>query len=221
MNRSNKEKETDRNIMIALLTPQKSMYELKQTLEKSEKKSNYATTYRHIKKMQKNGLVKTIQNNLRKNGKPDNRKGEIIELTSKGLATLLIKGDLQKAELITVVTNIFRRKEFNDKSIVRLLQIMKPCLDDTISSMFMKMKPKVNLEFFDEKYFDKLITDSFAESMIETLPKIFIKGNIDELLNEKDALKEILERNYGKEMSQAFEEMFEVGKMLGLKNKEK
>lgn len=53
MNRSNKEKEKDRNIMIALLTPQKSMYELDQTLKKLKKKSNYATVYRHIKKMQK------------------------------------------------------------------------------------------------------------------------------------------------------------------------
>jgi hypothetical protein len=98
---------------------------------------------------------------------------------------------------------------------------MKPYLDDVVSNMFIKMKPKVNLAFFDEKYFDKLIADSFAESMIESLPKITFKGNIDELLKEKDALKEIFEKNYGKEMSETFEAMFEAGKILGLKSKEK
>jgi DNA-binding PadR family transcriptional regulator len=81
----------DKEIMMALLGSQPSMY----GLEKSLEGTNYATVYRHIKRLQKNGLLSTTKV-PRKNGKLDKRGTEKPELTTKALATLIIDGDLKK-----------------------------------------------------------------------------------------------------------------------------
>ena len=88
----------DKQILLGLLGTQQSMY----SLEKSLNGSNYATVYRHIKKMQKEGLLKP-KTGARKNGLQDARGTSNPELTAKGLATLIIDGDLQKDELIKVM----------------------------------------------------------------------------------------------------------------------
>jgi hypothetical protein len=94
----------EKEILIALLGSHRSIY----ALEKSFGKSNYTTVRRHIKRFQKEKLLRTIRT-LRKDGKPDNRKAESPELTPKGLATLLIEGDLKEEELKKAMTNTLQK----------------------------------------------------------------------------------------------------------------
>jgi DNA-binding PadR family transcriptional regulator len=162
----------DKEIMTVLLTSQQSMYGLEQTLKEKMKKSNYATVYRHIKKMQNDGLLKTVKTS-RKNGKLDKRGTEKPELTNKGLATLLIEGDLQKEELMLAARKTLQ-KDFGDLSTLFLHEIN---MEEVFANTFLKMKSKINLKFFDETYFDETLTVSFVESVLESLKKTDLKKN--------------------------------------------
>lgn len=179
MNRLNKE------IMTVLLTSQQSMYGLEQTLKEKMKESNYATVYRHIKKMQRDGLLNTVKTS-RKNGKLDRRGTEKPELTHKGLATLLIEGDLQKKELMFAARKTLQ-KDFGDLSAPFLQEIN---IEEVFANTFLKMKSKISLKFFDKTYFDETLAVSFAESIFEALKKI----NFKDAKNKTEAQK--LRRKY-------------------------
>lgn len=154
----------DREILKAVLTEEPSMYGIEKTIRKIKKKPNYATVWRHIKKMQKNGLLTTIKAS-RKNGKLDKRQTEKQILTSKGLATLVIEGDLQKEDLTIIGMRIFQ-KQF------KKLQISaEPFMTDIFSDALLKMKPKVNLKYFDENWFREIYRISILESAKEAIKK--------------------------------------------------
>jgi hypothetical protein len=150
----------DKEIMTSILTEKQSMY----GLEKNLKKSNYATVWRHIKKMQKEGLL-TIAKASRKNGKLDKRGTEKQILTPKGLATLVIEGDLQKGELMKIGMKIFE-KEFS-----KLETSAEPFMTDVFSNALLKIKPKVNLKYFDENWFREIYWISILESGKEAIKK--------------------------------------------------
>ncbi len=94
--------------------------------------------------MQKDNLL-TVIKAPRKNGKLDKRKTKIPTLTWKGIATILIEGDLQEKELGAM--NIFQ-DEFS-----KVPASARPFMKDIFCDALLDMKPKVNLKFFDEKYF--------------------------------------------------------------------
>jgi len=152
----------DRDIMIALLGSQQSMY----GLEKSLEDTNYATVYRHIKRMQKNGLLSTTKV-PRKNGKLDKRGTEKPELTTKGLATLIIEGDLEKEDL-TKVMNKTLAKDYSDLSPTF---IARTNVDEIFPNTILRMRPKINLKYFDEKYFNETFNISLAEALFDALKK--------------------------------------------------
>lgn len=157
-------KRLDRDIMIALLSPQQSIYGLEMEVKKSNPKSNYATVWRHIKRMQKNGLINTTKA-PRKNGKLDKRKTEIPTLTSKGLATLLIEGDLQKKELFSVGRRIFL------KTYKKLPISAEPFFTDIFADSLLEIKPKVNLKSFDENWFREVSVIAFNKAAIKAVKK--------------------------------------------------
>ena len=166
----------ERGILIALLGSHRSMY----ALEKSFGKSNYPTVRRHIKRLQKEKLLKTTRT-LRKDGKPDNRKAESPELTSKGLATLIIEGDLEEAELkIAMVKTL--QKDYTDLPSTFLGDTNA---DKIFADTLLKMRHKINLKFFDEKYFNEVLNVSFGESLFKNL----ISKNPKKTISEKQAQK--------------------------------
>jgi hypothetical protein len=165
MNRLDKTRALDRKIMKTILISERSIYSSEQTLKK-QMKSNYTTVWRHIEKMQKDNLL-TITKAPRKNGKPDKRGTKKPELTLKGLATLLIEGDLQKEELIEAGRKALQ-KDFRHLPEQFLREID---LEETFANIFLKMKPKVNLKFFDETYFSYTLAVSFIETVFEALTK--------------------------------------------------
>lgn len=146
----------DREILKAVLIDQKSKYGLEAYLSKNEElkkkgiKSNYATVWRHINKMKKDGFLTIIK-------QLDKRRTEKPVLTLKGMATLIIKGNLQEEELRSVILKLLQNKLSHIPNIFwRMIPI------EAITDIVLKMKPKVNLEDFDEEYFLKtLVTDLF------------------------------------------------------------
>jgi hypothetical protein len=85
----------DREILIAFSGSHQSLY----ALEKSLKESDYSSVHRHTKKLQEEKLPSRAKGRARKDGKPHRRKPKTPELTPKGLATLIIEGDLEEEEL--------------------------------------------------------------------------------------------------------------------------
>jgi len=196
----------DKEIMLVLLVPQQSMYGLVKNL----KDANYATVWRHIKRLQAEGLLTTAKAS-RKNGKPDKRRTEIPELTTKGLATLLIKGDLQKEE-IKLAGEKLLEQEFSTTPLQ-----FKPYFDEVLTNTLLKMKPKVNVEFFDEEYFKELMAVSLVQSLIDVLPKINVKTMTVKRIMKFDA---DLKKKAKKEgWSQRLEASYELGKLLDSMNK--
>lgn len=198
----------DREIMKTILAEEQSIYSVNEVLKKEGEKSNYATVWRHIKKMHENGLL-TVDKARRKNGKADQRKTEILNLTNKGLATLLIEGNLQEKELSSVGQKFFQR-HFSGK----LLTLINPVMASIFSDAMLRIKPRVNLKFFDEKYFDELLVTSFVESLVETLPKTKLKLNTKQLQELLDYSRKMAKKQNA---SQIFEKGFEFGKSLGSK----
>jgi len=151
----------DREIMTALLLPQPSKYELwNKTLNK---KYPYATILRHIKDLEKNGLI-TTQKAIRKNGKLDNRKTERLTLTEFGLATLIVKGNLNDKEYKLATERLLPKEFAQIRFLARGLGVTSEVI---LKSIFDKVKPKVNLEYFNQQYFKETFLVSFAETLIE------------------------------------------------------
>jgi DNA-binding PadR family transcriptional regulator len=152
----------DKEILTALLSSQQSMY----GLEKSLEGTNYATVYRHIKKMQKEGLLKASRT-PRKNGKQDERRTQKPELTTKGLATLIIEGDLQEKALLSEARKALKA----DYSDLPSSFLTETGIDEIFAKTILGIRPKINLQFFDEQYFNQVFNTSLAESVLEQIRK--------------------------------------------------
>jgi DNA-binding PadR family transcriptional regulator len=192
MSRSYKQK--DMKILKALLIPQKSLYELEKNLKGKLIDSNYATVYRHIQKMKKEGLVRTYKT-PRKNGKQDERETQKPDLTLKGIATVLIEGDLEKEELESAVRRVLQN-EFNSLPLA-FLTLTK--IDGMVANMLLRMRPKVNLKYFDEEYFIDVLVDSFRSSLDEAIDQVEAsardRAELKALMNKTlDGLKKIGKR---------------------------
>lgn len=160
----------DREILLGLLGSQQSMY----SLEKSLTGTNYATVYRHIKKMQKAGLV-SGKSGERINGAKDERGTTKPKLTSRGLATLIIEGDLKKDELVKALKRELA-KNYGDLS---ASFVSESHIDEVYSNIFEKIKHKINMKYFDETYFNQMLTISFFESLFETMKTLYSEKDTD------------------------------------------
>ena len=141
--------------------------------------------------MQKKGLLNTTKA-PRKNGKPDKRKTEIPRLTSKGLATLLIEGDLQEKELLSVGRRVFL------KTYKKLPQKAEPFFTDIFTDSLLELKPKVNLKFFDEEWFREVsafVFNNVARKAVKRYQPKFEKEGIwatEKELEESDLIGQAL-----------------------------
>jgi len=211
----------DREILKAVLIDQKSKYGLEAYLKKNGIKSNYATVWRYINRMKKDGLL-TIIKPSRKNGKLDKRRTEKPVLTPKGMATLIIEGDLQKEEIRIAVLK-FLQKKLSDMP-NKFWKIIP--IEDVFADVLLKLKPKVNLKYFDENYFTEIfVTELFnsftAEPIIESVLENSKKINLtkEEALQINDMCNKIAKKEGFPK--QPLEGSFKYGKQLGSKFKRK
>lgn len=191
----------DREIMKAILADNRqSIYRIEEYLRKNLKKElketgikvNYASVWRHIKKMQKDDLL-YVKENLRKNGKPDKRETEMPELTPKGLATLMIDGDLQEEELRKANEKIFQ-KDFEKILPKKDFFMLKPVFADVFSKSLLEIRPKINLKFFDEKWFYQIYYKTVSSNIKHAIKKYrpeFEKEGV--WLSEEEAEKEVVD----------------------------
>jgi len=164
----------DREIMKTILAEEQSIYSVNKVLKKEGEKSNYATVWRHIKKMQEGSLL-TFVEARRKNGKADQRKTEMLKLTNKGIATLLIDGDLQEKELFSVGRKIFL------KTYKKVPLSAEPFFTEVFADSLLELKPKVNLKFFDENWFREVSNITFNKTAKKAIKKYqakFVKEGI-------------------------------------------
>ncbi len=214
-NKIGNEEKIDSEILKALLiSSQQSVYNIEKTLKKTVEESNYTTVWRHIKKLEKQDLVSLVQVKLRKDGKLDKRNPKKVEITPKGVATLLIEENLQKEELRLIGLKIIQER----MSSLPPDFLRTAPLEDIIADCLVKIKPKVNLRFFDEKYFIEIFLTSILESMIEMLPKVKGGAKKETLVASLNALRRLAKK---RGLSKEFEDSFELGKMLGSESKKK
>lgn len=158
----------DLEILRVLLSgPAKSMYVLEREIkgEPGEKSVNYPTLRRHILELVEDGLIEESKGK-KKNGRIDRRKTKILQLTYKGLVFLALNADLEPRDFSRIV-NLIIGKHYPRFRILRhnsLLQIPITSFEN----MFKELRPRVNLEYFDEEYVKKLVFEMFViENIIQ------------------------------------------------------
>ena len=140
-----------------LVSPITSMYALTKNIEGS----TFSTVRRNLYKLQDNELVKI--------GTPEKRKAMRLELTSKGIATLVIEGELKEEELREVNKRIFR-KDFPSLSPKESFYL-EPLFVDVSSKTLLEIRPKFNLKFFDEKWFLNIYYRTLERNISKVIKK--------------------------------------------------
>jgi len=200
-------------LKVLLVSPQTSMYKLAKRINGS----TFSTIRRNIYRLRDIELLKV--------GEPEKRKAMKIELTSKGLATLLIDGDLQEKELKEENKEIFR-KHYQERSSLKSDQQsdayasaiflddllvdkkrLSPKLCSLIESYFgevfvnslLEIKSKVNLKFFDPEWFYEVYVKAIGNAVFKAREKYlfeFEKAGIWATEEERqEAIREFLDRN--------------------------
>lgn len=169
------------DILKALLPePSGSIYdlwqELKEKLAKDNVKVNYPTLRRHILKLRNDGLIE-MEKGFRKNGKADERKPKKLFLSFRGLAFLILKADLSESECRAIVLKVFKEPQYEK---VGIPNSMKEIPTIALKKTFEQIRPRINIEFFDEEYFENLLFETLV---------------IDNLLN---GIKEWEEKHFDK-----------------------
>lgn len=163
----------DREIMTALLLPQKSMYELAMFIEQSKYLKKYPRIRRHVKNLAKDGLIE-VEEGTRKDKKLDNRKTQKLKLTDRGLATLILEGNLNDKEFRLASQRIFLRMSSKLQKAMNSSGISG---ESILRNVFDRMKPKINLDCFDREYFE----NTFLMSMAEYLHETYKKASVDRI----------------------------------------
>jgi hypothetical protein len=157
-----KTNKSQKNVQIQILnallaSPQSSMYKLNNSIQDS----TFSTVRRNLYKLEEDGLIKI--------GEPEERNAMEIQLTPKGIAKLLIESDLQKEDLLLVGKKILQ-KDFN-KLLPKTFSQIEPFFTDIFCDSLLEIRPKINLKFFDEKWFIEVYIDSTISSIKKAIKK--------------------------------------------------
>jgi Fe2+ or Zn2+ uptake regulation protein len=148
-------------LKVLLIEQTVSIYGLMKPLKENGVESNYATIWRYVKKMLEDKLL-TVSKIKRKDEKPDKRKTQILSITNKGVATFLIRGNPTKEELLKIGSKSWQQLLENTPIKYRFLQ--EGFLSESFANALLEIKPKVNLEFFDENWFFKVWSEASVEA---------------------------------------------------------
>jgi len=135
----------EKEILKTLLSEEKvSIYKLNKTL-----KANYPTVWRYVNKMERDGLIEISE-------KPDKRDTKLLSITDKGVATLLIEGDLTREEL-EKISNLFWSKTGWIKSLPpNERDLTLKFLAEVWADSLLNLRPKINLKYFDREWFREI-----------------------------------------------------------------
>ena len=119
-----------------------------------------------------------MEKGLNKNGKMDKRKTKILLLSFKGLAFLILKADLSENECRAIVLGILNKSPYRKVSIS---QSMREIPTLAFKKTFEQMRPRVNLDFFDEEYFANLFFETLILDNVLTGIKKWKEQHFDKL----------------------------------------
>jgi len=147
-------------LKVLLPEPTRSMYVLERELTKrlGRENVNYPTLRRHIRKLKDQDLI-NIEKGLRKNGKTDQRGTKNLSLTFKGLVYLILKAELTENESRAIINRVLARPHYQKLEMAKSSSIQNISVD-ALKKSFYELKPKVNLEYFDEDYVKQLFLDN-------------------------------------------------------------
>jgi hypothetical protein len=159
----------DVEILKGLLSESsKSLYDLEKELEKKLGKENvnYATILRKCNKLLEKGFIDE-EKGLTKKGKEDKRVTRIESLSFKGLVFLALNANLSDAGGRAIFRRLSSKPKYQ-KIDIPLLQAPQ-IASVTFLKSFEKIKPKVNSEYYDEKYVRNLWYDSIIKNFFHVL----------------------------------------------------
>lgn len=189
-------KSRDVEILKALLPysqeePIRGILALKEELKKSPglQRVNYATTFRHTQELIEKGFI-TAKEGIRKNGLPDKRDTKHLSLTTRGAVYLILNsGDLSEMESRAIIQKILFRPEFKKLELTKNLDILQIPID-TLRSSFSRIRPKINLDYFNEDYalellFNEVVVENCLEMIIERKKRVKNAKSKDEEMIRK------------------------------------
>ena len=160
-----KREEIQRKILLALLNGSK---ESKYRLQK-ETSLSYPTLLTYIDDLVNEGYIETGRG-TRKNGKPDRRGTTSLKITTKGLAWLILKGELEDEELALAI-----EKATTNRHPILIpsfwINIIGESPKIIFENIIRRLRPRVNFEFFDEKYFSAVLDEISFDTMCEIMLK--------------------------------------------------
>jgi len=160
--------ETDNKLMKAVLfATRHSKWQLKKATSIS-----YATIFRRLRKLKNYEMVVSLPEPvIRKDGKPDKRRGETWDLTLKGLMYLIVNNYLSDLEL----DNALKRLLDSSKHLKSLRFFMRfihvgnyrsivvPSLKKAIN----ELRPKINFQYFNKEYTTILFCQAIEFAFLE------------------------------------------------------
>jgi DNA-binding MarR family transcriptional regulator len=140
------------------------------------KTANYPTVRRHVNDLEKNGYLE-FKEGVRKNGRVDKRKTHNVSLTFKGLAYILLRGpEFTDSEITQIINKVSKPSNLQLSKDLAIIQIPVEAFRKTMS----ELRPKVNLEFFDEEYMMQTFFVLLRGNVFEYVGK-FLKKKTEEL----------------------------------------
>jgi len=175
--------ETDRKLMKAVLfATRHSKWQLKKVTDIS-----YATILRRLRKLKDYEMVVSLPEPvIRKDGKPDKRRGETWDLTLKGLTYLIVNNYLSDVELDNALKRLLDSSKYlrSLRFIMRFIHVDKyrsivvPSLKKAIN----ELQSKINFQHFNKEYATILFSQAIGCALLKPIEGLPIeKRSIDKM----------------------------------------
>jgi DNA-binding MarR family transcriptional regulator len=155
----------DTEILKALLPgPSDSIYKLEKELKEKnkDKNVNYPTLRRHVKRLTQKGFIQ-VDKGERKNGTPDERDTTVVGISPKGLAYIVLKNNMDSKTIELAAAKILQQAGLG----INWNSLFVTQVTSSVRKTFEELRPKINLEFFDETYMRGLLYTTLVKNIVE------------------------------------------------------
>lgn len=136
------------------------------------------TVKRYIPELENDGYIKTTHSK-------EGRKSISTELTNKALLYLVFYGDLSEKEISMAFGKLYDLAGGSDNKYSAGLKAYKRALT--------RIKPRINLDYYDSKYANELLFEMTTEASLEELENVSEKASPKEISNiAREGLKIVL-----------------------------
>lgn len=154
----------------------------KQQLQKTIK-IPYVQAQRRIPKLKQRKFIYLVEKSKRKDGKRDKRQPERWGITWRGLVYLAVKTELKEKEIAKALPKLSTLLGFS------VVESEEMFLIRAFSRIFVKMRSRVNLENFDERYVQNLVGNLMMEELMEYFSSLRKQATKEEKSRVKKIVK--------------------------------